>query len=80
VTKVYPRNHGGEPDLFCVGGKECKRRVALRFVRLGSAHDRVLPQVIGHPDAVETSLLGGLSYVREVSTEALWSAGPVEAV
>jgi hypothetical protein len=75
-----PADHRREPDPLCVGGQERERRVALRFVGLGAAHDRVLPEVVRHPDAVEARLLRGPRDLGQLRGEAGRSAFPVEAV
>src|SRR5215203_4314044 len=80
VTEVYSRHHRRQPYLFGVGRQEGKRRVAFRFVRLGTAHDRMLPQVVGHPDAVEARFLGDPADLREVLAEPSRTTSPVEAV
>src|SRR5215208_5850115 len=80
MAEVHPRHHRREPYPLRVRRQESERRVALWFVRLWAAHDRVLPQVVGHPDAVEVSLFRNSPDVREVFAEPLRPAAPVEAV
>src|SRR5829696_5195880 len=80
VAEVYPRHHSRESYPLRIGRQESQRRVALQLVRLGTAHDRVLPEVVGHPDAVEASFFGNSADVREVPAEPLRSCTPVEAV
>src|SRR5215210_1685852 len=80
MTEVYPADHRRKPYPLGVRRQERKGRIALRLVRLGTAHDGVLPDVVGHPDAVEASLLRGPSDIRKVPGEPPRSSGPVEAV
>src|SRR5918997_2345007 len=58
VAEVNARHHRPEPDPLGVGGQERERRVALRLVCHWTAHDRVLPEVVRHADAVEARVLG----------------------
>lgn len=80
VTEVHPGHHRRESYPLRVGRQERERRVTLRFVRLWAAHDRMLPDMVGHPDAVEASFLRDPADIRDVPTEPLRSSGPVEAV
>src|SRR5215211_1922690 len=80
MAEVRPGHHRREPYPLRVRRQESQRRVAFWFVRLWAVHDRVLPQVVGHPDTVEASLFRNSPDVREVLAEPLRSTAPVEAV
>ena len=51
--------------------------VALRLVSLLATHDRVLPEMVGHTDAVEARFFGGPDDLRQDPGELLGSSGPV---
>src|SRR5215207_6492168 len=80
VTEMHPRDHRREHGPLRVGGQERQSRIAFRFVGHRATHDRVLPDVVCHADAVKTRLLRAPTDVRESPTEALRSSVPVEAV
>src|SRR5829696_1532662 len=80
MTEVYPADHRRKAYPLGVRRQERERRVALGFASLWAAHDGVLPDVVGNPDAVESRLLRDPSDIREVLGEPVRSSSPVEAV
>src|SRR5215218_3598146 len=80
MTEMYPRNHRCEHGPLRVGGQERQGRVAFRLVGQRATHNRVLPDVIRHADAVETCLFRGPSDICEGPSESRRSSFPVEAV
>src|SRR5829696_1524835 len=80
MTEVYPADHRRKPYPLGVRRQERERRVALGFASLWAAHDGVLADVVGYPDAVEARFLGGPADLREVPGEPFRATGPVEAV
>src|SRR5215203_3028883 len=80
VTEMHPRDHRCEHGPLRVGGQERQRGIAFRFVGQRATHDRVLPDMVRHADAVEACLFRAPTDVREGPTEALRSSVPVEAV
>src|SRR5215204_168589 len=80
VTKMHPHDHRREHSPLRDGGQERQGGIAFRFVGQRATHDRVLPDVVCHADAVEARLFRAPTDVREGPTEALRSSVPVEAV
>ena len=80
VAEVHPRHHRRELDPAGAGGQERQHRVAFRFVGLRAAHDRMLPEMVRHADAVEVCLLDGPRHLGQGVGEAVRITRPVEAV
>ena len=51
---------------MCVRGDETQRRVSLDLTYLWAAHDRVLPEVVGHVDGVEAGCFGRFNYLGQL--------------
>jgi hypothetical protein len=77
---MYSRHYRSELDALRVGGEEREHRVALGLVRLGAAHDRVLPDVVRDGEVVEPGLLRGTRDLFQRRGAPFRSSGPVEAV
>ena len=63
------RDRGGkrkQANATRVGGDEAKRRVRLDLAYLWPSQERVLPQMVGHVDAVEASRFGLLNDLGEL--------------
>ena len=71
---------GSQADPARVRGEKDERGVALEFRTFGAASLWCLPEVVGHADAVEASILGGQGDLRQRRAKAIGRNRPVEIV
>lgn len=74
------RHHGKQADPAGVSGQKDKRGVAFEFGYFWSTSLGRLPEVVGHADAVEASILGDQRDLDEGRAKAIGRDGPVEIV
>jgi hypothetical protein len=77
---MHPRRDGHQLDPVGVGGQECQRAVAFQLGGLRSVHNRVLPEVIRHADAVEPTALGGVRDLGQRRARVCRPFDPAEVV
>src|SRR5215212_2524085 len=80
VPEVRSRHHRCEFDSAGVCGKERQGRVALELLALWPTHNRMLPEVVCHTDAIQARFLGGPRDLGQCRAKAFRAARPVEAV
>src|SRR5215207_7052354 len=80
MPEVHSRHYGREIDPAGVGGQECQGRVALQLLGLRPAHDRVLPEMVRHADAIEAAVLSVTRDLGQRGAGASRPAGPAEVV
>ncbi len=73
-------HHGKQAYLARVSGQKDKRGVALEFGNFGATSLWRLPEVVGHADAVEASILGGQRDLGQGRAKAIGRDRPVEIV
>ncbi len=71
------RGEREQPDPAGPRRDRAKRRIRFDLVLLHPAHDRVLPEVIGHRDRIEPRHLGGLNDFEQRRAEPRRSAPPI---
>ena len=73
-------HHREQADLARVRGEKDERGVALEFRNFRATSLWRLPEVVGHADAVEASILGGQRDLRQRRAKAVRGNRPVEIV